>query len=138
MCPPPADTHPARVRVGHAFVRAGSPEPRTGWLDNREAFLLLVTTAVHPVRRRWQIVIGPGSGPLPARSRTVPADSWACLAGALEDPNRQPSSVASGIEVDEGRWGRSEGHIGSMKVERKSVWLLHLAAALTTHLGLAT
>jgi hypothetical protein len=29
-------------------------------------------------------------------------------------------TVRSGIEVDEGRWGRSEGHIGSMNVRQKS------------------
>jgi hypothetical protein len=47
-------------------------------------------------------------------------------------------SVASGIEVDEGRWGRSEGQIGSMKVRCKSVWLLHFAAAPPIRLVLAT
>ena len=34
-------------------------------------------------------------------------------------------SVASGMEVDEGRWGRSEGQVGSMRVGYKSAWLLH-------------
>jgi len=34
------------------------------------------------------------------------------------------------MEVDEGRWGRSEGQIGSMPVTCKSAWLLHFAAAL--------
>jgi hypothetical protein len=46
-------------------------------------------------------------------------------------------SVASGRAVDEGRWGRSEGQIGSMRVRCKSVWLLHLAAALPVRLVLA-
>ena len=41
-------------------------------------------------------------------------------------------------KVNEGRWGRSEGHIGSMKVECKSAWLLHFAAALSIRLALAT
>jgi hypothetical protein len=42
------------------------------------------------------------------------------------------------MEVDEGRWGRSEGHIGSMKVECKSAWLLHSAVALPIRLAMAT
>jgi hypothetical protein len=37
--------------------------------------------------------------------------------------------VASGIEADEGRWGRSTGHIRWVKVRCKSAWLLHFAAA---------
>jgi hypothetical protein len=40
LCPPPADTHPARFRVDHADVQADSPEFRAGWLDNGEANLL--------------------------------------------------------------------------------------------------
>jgi hypothetical protein len=42
------------------------------------------------------------------------------------------------MEVNEGRWGRSEGQIGSMKVRYKSAWLLHFAAALPIRLVLAT
>jgi hypothetical protein len=42
------------------------------------------------------------------------------------------------MEVYEGRWGRSEGHIGSMRVRRKSGWLLHFAAALPVCLVLTT
>jgi hypothetical protein len=42
------------------------------------------------------------------------------------------------MKVDEGRWGRSEGQIGSVKVKRNSVRLLHFAAALPIHLVLAT
>jgi hypothetical protein len=42
------------------------------------------------------------------------------------------------MEVDEGRWRRSEGHFRSMKVERKSAWLLHFTAALPIRLALAT
>jgi hypothetical protein len=38
--------------------------------------------------------------------------------------------VASGREVYGGRWRRSGGHIGSVKVRCKSAWLLHFAAAL--------
>jgi hypothetical protein len=33
------------------------------------------------------------------------------------------------MEVDEGRWGRSDGQIGSLKVICKSAWLLHFSAA---------
>jgi hypothetical protein len=40
------------------------------------------------------------------------------------------------MEVSEGRWGRSEGHIRSMKVKRKSAWLLHFAAALPIRLAM--
>jgi hypothetical protein len=39
------------------------------------------------------------------------------------------------MEVDECRWGRSEGHIGSVKVKRKPAWLLHFAAALPIRLA---
>ena len=39
-------------------------------------------------------------------------------------------SVASGVEVNKGRWGRSDGRMGPVKVRCKSVWLLHFAAAL--------
>jgi hypothetical protein len=42
------------------------------------------------------------------------------------------------MEVDEGRWGRSEGQIGSVKVRRKSAWLLHFAAALPDPMAMAT
>jgi hypothetical protein len=41
------------------------------------------------------------------------------------------------MEVNEGRWGRPEGYIGSMKVKRKSAWLLHFAAAPRIRLALA-
>jgi hypothetical protein len=41
------------------------------------------------------------------------------------------------MEVNEGRWDRSEGHIGLMKVRCKSVRLLHFAAALPICLALA-
>jgi hypothetical protein len=47
-----------------------------------------------------------------------------------------PYAEASGKEINEGRWGRSEGHIGSVKVECKSAWLLHIAAALPDPSGL--
>ena len=39
------------------------------------------------------------------------------------------------MEVNEGRWGRSEGRIGSLKVRCKSSWLLHFAAALAVCFG---
>jgi hypothetical protein len=60
------------------------------------------------------------------------------LAERLLDSRRQRTScsVASGMEVDEGRWDRSEGHIGSVKVRCKSAWLLHFAAAPPRRLGL--
>jgi hypothetical protein len=46
-------------------------------------------------------------------------------------------SVASRMEVDEGRWGGSESHTGSVKVGCKSAWLLHFAAALLIRLAMA-
>jgi len=47
-------------------------------------------------------------------------------------------SVAISMEVDEGRWGRSAGQVGSMKVRCKSAWLLHLGAALAIRSAFAT
>jgi hypothetical protein len=40
------------------------------------------------------------------------------------------------MEVNEGRWGRSDGQIGSMKVKRKSAWLLHFTAAPAIRMAL--
>jgi hypothetical protein len=42
------------------------------------------------------------------------------------------------MEVNEGRWGRSDGQIGLVKVRWKSASLLHFAAALPIRLVMAT
>jgi hypothetical protein len=36
------------------------------------------------------------------------------------------------MEINEGHWGRSEGHIGSVTVRCMSIWLLHFNAARFT------
>ncbi len=77
--------------------------------------------------------------PAPANllAKLVSLAHWFANEGSRAPHERGPQrrlritwSVASGMEVDKGRWRKSEGQIGSMKVRCKSVWLLHLAAAL--------
>jgi hypothetical protein len=53
----------------------------------------------------------------------------------LDEP---PDPWASGAEVNEGRWGRSDSHIGPMKVGCNSAWLLDFAAAWPLRVAVAT
>lgn len=55
------------------------------------------------------------------------------------DNNRSPTTSSMQtrcMAVDKGRWSRSEQRIGSVKVRRKSAWLLHFVAALAIRLAL--